>query len=321
MADRRSGNKPLLWVTDPWDTLDHAKDTTLRLANECLALGRDCWWADVRRIRFESGKVRVDAQELLEIPPNPAPTAVKLGPPRARRPGEFHSIHFRTDPPVDLGYIHPLQLLALEEDVPIVNPARILLGRTEKIQAPPLSALMPPTLVAADWDALARFGEAEGRTVFKPLHEAQSKGVELLDWRTDEGRARARQVLEEGTAGFARPVLLQRFLAGIAEGEQRLWFLDGKLLACARKMPKTGDFRVNIDGGSQIVATTLNRREKAVTDKIAKALRADKIRLAAVDLIEGFITDFNFTSPGLIVAMEAVLKTNLARGIARAISR
>ena len=110
-------------------------------------------------------------------------------------------------------------------------------------------------------------------------------------------------------------------MAGIAEGEQRLWFVDGKLLAAVRKLPQTGDFRVNIDGGSRVVATRLTRREREVAAKIGRVLRREKIRLAAVDLIEGWITGFNFTSPGLIVAMERVLGENLARPIVRAVAR
>ena len=48
-------------------------------------------------------------------------------------------------------------------------------------------------------------------------------------------------------------------------------------------------------------------------------LVARGIRLAAVDLIEGLVTDFNFTSPGLIPQMEGVLDENLARPIIKAL--
>ena len=162
----RSRRRPILWVTDPWETLEHATDTTLRLARECLALGIPTAWCDVRTIRFESGLVALEARELLEIPDEiKSPGAIRLGPLAARAPEAFHSIHFRTDPPVDLAYIHPLQLLLLGcgDRVPIVNPARVLLTATEKLQAPPLAELMPPTVASAQWETLTRFGREEGR--------------------------------------------------------------------------------------------------------------------------------------------------------------
>jgi glutathione synthase/RimK-type ligase-like ATP-grasp enzyme len=113
--------------------------------------------------------------------------------------------------------------------------------------------------------------------------------------------------------------MLQRFLAGIRNGEQRLWFLDGKLLAAACKRPKAGEFKIDMDRGGTVATTKLSAREKKAALKIGKHLRARGIRLAAVDLIEGYVTDFNFTSPGLLVQMEALLGENLAKPVIRAL--
>src|SRR4051812_28326143 len=57
-SKRRHG---FLWITDPWDTLDHAKDTTLRLAQEALFLGLKSHWCDVRSIRWDQDRVLLDA--------------------------------------------------------------------------------------------------------------------------------------------------------------------------------------------------------------------------------------------------------------------
>jgi glutathione synthase len=264
--------------------------------------------------------VRLDAQELLEIPDPRESDRIRRSETQSASPASFRSIQYRTDPPVDLAYLHPLQLLALGAGrTPIINPAPVLLGASEKLEAGFLRELLPPTLASSQWDFLLRFGREEGQTVLKPLHQAQSRGVRLLDWRTAEGEAEARDALQEATAGFTRPAILQRYLAGIAEGEQRLWFLDGKLLAYVRKLPRQGDFRVDIDAGSPIAPTSLDRAERSAARLISRRLRERKIRLAAVDLIEGQVTDFNFTSPGLIVDMERVLGVDLARPIARAL--
>ncbi len=149
----------------------------------------------------------------------------------------------------------------------------------------------------------------------KPLHLAQSLGVELLDWRTLEGAHQAEKLLRETSKDFTLPVLLQKYLEGILEGETRLWFLDGGLLAKVKKLPLQNDFRVNIDRGSRLAPTELTPQEKLQIEKISQHLKKWKIRLAAVDLIEGWVTDFNFTSPGLITQMEIVLGENLAKKI------
>lgn len=308
-----------LWITDPWETLEHARDSTLRLAREALAQGYESHWCDVRSIRLEGSRVLLDAAAVPEAPVSGSGSGAPVGF-EARSPTEFSSVQYRVDPPVDLAYLHPLQLLALS-GARIVNPAPILCTHNEKTEAAFLKGLMPVSLVSGRWDDLERFGKSHQRTVLKPLHQAQSKGVQLLSWVSLLDMEKNRELLTAVTERFSRPILLQRYLPGIAQGEQRLWFLDGKLLACARKMPIPGDFRVDIDRGSVLRKTALTAAERKAAKVIGRFLSAQKIRLAAVDLIDGFVTDFNFTSPGLIMQMEEILGKNLAQPIIRALAR
>jgi hypothetical protein len=43
--------------------------------------------------------------------------------------------------------------------------------------------------------------------------------------------------------------------------------------------------------------------------------------MAAIDLIADQVTDFNFTSPGLLVQMESLLGRNLAQPIVKSLVR
>jgi glutathione synthase len=318
--------KSILWITDPWHTLDHARDTSLRLAQEGVELGIPQFWCDVKTLRLDTTSkkiVQLEAQAILSVSKDRAGDSFELGPVETRQPRDFSILQYRTDPPVDLAYIHPLHLLHVGlrgvKTTEVVNPIEVLLCLNEKTESAALAGLMPPSLVSSQWEPLLKFGRAQGRTVLKPLHEAQSHGIELLDWRTGDVTENARQKLEIATQRFTTPIILQRYLEGIAHGEVRLWFLDGKLLACAKKLPVSGDFRVDMDRGSQLSLHVLTRMEKAKVLRISKHLRARKIRLAAVDLIEGWITDFNFTSPGLITQMESLLDKNLSRAIIKAL--
>jgi glutathione synthetase len=306
----------LLWITDPWKTLDHPKDTTLRLVEECLSQGVTPWWSDVRSIRWEKGKVLLDAQPVQAVYPGRAAGAFTLGPVESLEAQTFSQLHYRTDPPVDFSYLHPLQLLmtSLEgvKSSRVVNPGNILVTASEKVYGPP--ELLPPGVVSSQRETLEHFLESERRAVLKPLHQAQSKGVELVN-------AGETEKLRAATHDFNHPILVQKYLDGIQDGEIRLWFLDGKLLSAVRKPPLPGDFRVNLDQGSKIAQTLLGRPEKSAASKIGRYLKARKIRLCAVDLIEGMVTDCNFTSPGLIPQMESLLGENLARPIVEALLR
>lgn len=311
--------KSVLWVTDPWDTLDHPRDTSLRLAEACLALKVRASWCDVRSIRWEGNRVLVDAREIRRVGPDRASASIELGPPVPRKPSEFARLVYRTDPPVDLAYVHPLQLLALGLEgskSELVNAAAALLLANEKAEAGLLGPLMPPSRIASRFEDLEPFLRAEGKAVLKPLHEAQSHGVELLDAsRADT----ARTALDRATQGFSRPTLLQRYLPGIHQGELRLWFLNGKLLAAARKLPKQGEFKIDMDQGGSVAVAKLSAADKRAALRIGARLRARRIRMAAVDLIDRYVTDYNVTSPGLIVQMERALGVELAPAIVKSL--
>jgi glutathione synthase len=339
----------ILFITDPWDTLDHAADTSLRLLEAAWKHPRcEPYWADARSLRLEAGRVRLDAWLVDDIAPTRVSGAFRFSPvpgfresrrrgshkvrPRApAEPSDFDLILYRPDPPVDLAYLQPLQLIVLglesalrrKKNSPrktrVINPPEALFLASEKLEPALLGALMPASCVSSRLEVLERFGASEGRAVLKPLHEAQSHGVELLSWRTPAERRHARASLRQATSEEKRPVLLQRFLEAIRDGEQRLWFLDGKLLAHARKLPRLGEFRIDMDQGGRLARSTLSAAEKKAIPRIGKALRRRGIRMAAVDLIEGLVTDYNITSPGLLVGMETLLGRDLASPIIEAL--
>jgi len=221
----------------------------------------------------------------------------------------FGMVLYRTDPPVDLAYLHPLQLMA-NAGPELVNPIHVLCQCSEKLTFCP--ELMPQSIASSDWDELLSFGQAEGRTVVKPLHRCQSQGVELIDWSDGVRREHARQVISALTDSFRRPVLLQRYLPAVLEGETRLWFVDGTLLGAVRKLPARGTFCIDMDKGGTLAPHELTAAERRAVVGLSTCLMQNGIRLAAVDLIDALVTDFNFTSPGLLTGMEDVLGTNLA---------
>lgn len=329
MRPAKTRKRSYLWITDPWEWMYHPQDTTMRLAQESELLGHENYWANVKTIRLEGGKIQADVHRLKIA--DPADKGARGGPmtraeSRAMEPSVFGCIQWRMDPPVDHTFNHPLQLLLLglqgsRRKPEVINPASALFSANEKLEPALLGDLMPETLVTSQWEHLARFGQKEGRTVLKPLDWCQSKGIELLDWRNPEAREQSQKILDRATDGFKRPVLLQRFLPGISEGERRLWFLDGKLLAHAMKFPVAGDFRINIDQGSRLGTAPLRAAEKATIPAISKRLRVRGIRLAAVDLIEAKVSDFNFTSPGMLRQMEDLTGENLAKKVMKALAK
>lgn len=309
--------KPWLWVTDSWNTLDHPNDTSIRLMQSALEQKIPTYWASETSVFLNKSEVFVRTQQVTRILENRSDTETHRAPEQKIKISEFSKIIYRTDPPVDLHYLHPLQLLEQGRgQAELINPAPVLVLTNEKFSGSLFQEFSPSTWVGSHPDDLLRILDLWGRVVLKPLHTAQSHGVTLLTSQR-QNRKRNYHILQTETQNFTRPVLLQKYLAEITEGEMRVWFVDGKPLAYALKKPIPGDFRVQIDRGSPVTSlhASLTRKQKTAVSAIGKHLKKIGARMAAVDWIGHQISDFNVTSPGLIVQMEKATGKNLASPI------
>jgi glutathione synthase len=105
---------------------------------------------------------------------------------------------------------------------------------------------------------------------------------------------------------------VQEYLPGIQQGEVRMWFAAGEFIAALKKYPKTGDFKVLIDEGSRIEAYHLNSSEQLAAAEVGAILKKQRVAMAAIDFIDGKISDYNITSPGLLIQLEQVHGRNFA---------
>lgn len=299
----------LLWITDPWSTLDIKKDTTLRLAHETKNLGIPSWWASSDLVL--SAKKKLLRVIPIEHAPN-ADFAVDLP------PSNFSQIHFRVDPPVDESYRKLIADMIDRGAEPerILNPPTLIASQSEKLPPAELLDLAPAhQRLNSSGDIELAFNKASHWRGFvsKPMNLAQSVGVKR--WPQPASLTQFREIIEREAADLGYPLLIEEFLPGIADGEVRLWFSRGHLIGALRKHPLAGDFRVLIDSGSRIEAHSLSAAERSVADRIGASLIQQGIALAAIDLIEGKICDYNITSPGLLVQLEEAHGQNFAKAV------
>ncbi len=300
MVQNPSVNFSLLWITDPWETLDLGQDTTLRLGSEAWNRSIPSYWSSpALLLDAPRGHLRV-----IPFPDAGNPDASMVLPVEA-----FSQIHYRIDPPVDESYRALLEDLKQQGVHPgqILNPPDLIAFQSEKLPPPDLLDLAPRhQIIRNEQEAHAAFLNlaSQGPWVKKPMNLAQSIGVERFERTLDFGGFLG-QIRTE-TADFTNPLLVEEYLPAVMTGEVRLWFAMGEFVAALKKFPKAGDFRVLIDQGSRIEAHMPNPRERAIASRIGGSLKSQGIALAAVDLIEEKISDYNITSPGLLVQLERV---------------
>lgn len=129
----------LFWITDPWETLVHPMDTTLRLMEEAVSLGVENCWADRASIRWAGDATLVDASRISSVRAGRSANAFAMLAREPLRPADFHRVVYRPDPPVDLAYLHALRMLGMDLDArcamdgrcstEIVNPPSVLAGQ------------------------------------------------------------------------------------------------------------------------------------------------------------------------------------------------
>lgn len=294
-----------LWITDPWNTLFHSKDTTLRLMQEAIIMGIPTFWTASDLVFSNQYPDQLMVADFSKgIPDHPEKFLLQ-----PHSPSRFQQIHYRIDPPVDENYRNLIHALFRHGVKPnqILNPPDLLIHQSEKIPPDQLMKFSPKMLVVenkADIFLAQKLFATDQEIVSKPLHLAQSIGVKkhLRPATEDEWES----LLKELTDDFQNKILIEEYLKKIESGEVRLWFAGEQLIGALKKHPKKGDFRVLIDEGSLIEAHQLSQTEMAIAHEIGSVLKKLGILMAAVDLIDEKICDFNITSPGLLMQLEEV---------------
>ncbi len=299
----------MLWITDPWSTLDQSKDTTLRLMLEAINMGIPTYWSasdqlfsttipgHVMALDLSTHSKDLGSLDLSQSKLQPFPLSI------------FQQIHDRIDPPVDELYRKIIDQLIAHgaKKSQILNPPELLKNQSEKVPPLDLFEYTPRMQIIQneiDIHLLEKLFSNDLEIVSKPLHLAQSIGVEKhpvpknsSDWK---------HLISKLTNQYTQEILIEEFLPEINLGEVRMWFAGSQLIAALKKFPKSGDFRVLIDEGSRVAAYHLSDEEKIIAQKIGLSLQKQGILLAAVDLIGNKICDYNITSPGLLVQLEQV---------------
>ena len=203
-------------------------------------------------------------------------------------------IMMRQDPPFDLAYITATHLLEhLRDEVLIVNDPVSVRNAPEKLFATHFEGLMPPTLVTSDREAVVDFRAEHGEIILKPLFGNGGAGVFHL--RSDDDNLNA--LLEMFTAMSREPIVVQRYLPEVRQGDKRIILIEGKPVGAVLRVPPQGEARANLHVGGRALKTTLTKRERDICAAIGPTLAAKGLVLVGIDVIGDYLTEINVTSP------------------------
>ena len=224
----------------------------------------------------------------------------------------------REDPPVDAEYVTSTQILTLCRRARVLNRPQGILAANEKLYAQHFPELMPETLVSRRIpdliDFMARLG---GEMIVKPLDGRGGEGVFHL--RHDDRNLFS--ILEQSTAFGARRAMAQRYLPEVRKGDKRILLLEGEPLGALLRVPSERETRANLHVGGVAAPARLDEADRRIVERLGPALRRDGLFFVGVDVIGGFLTEINVTSPTGLQEIDALEGVRLEGRILDAVER
>ena len=103
---------------------------------------------------------------------------------------------------------------------------------------------------------------------------------------------------------FREPWVIQRFLPEVKHGDKRIILVNGEFAGAVNRVPAPDDLRSNMVRGGTPKETGLTPREREICARLAKPLRERGLIFVGIDVIDGFLTEINVTSPTGIRAIK-----------------
>lgn len=281
-----------LFLADPPETFNQAKDTTRVLMEAAVRRGHEIWIAGHADLEARDGRPRALARRL-DLP-GTGGAWFSVGAAHRLDLDDCATLWFRADPPFDDAYLHATQVVDLAARPRKINAPAGLRAANEKILAMCWPELAPPTLMSRDIDAIRGFlGDVGGDAIVKPIDGFGGQGI----FRLRAGDANFRAILQTATRNGASPVIVQGFLPAAAEGDKRILLWDGEPLGAFLRIPTGGEFRGNMMQGGRVEASSLDDADWRIIEAVAPTLCALGLRLVGLDVIGGRLTEVNVTSP------------------------
>ncbi len=284
---------------DPIERINIRGDSTFALLLEAQRRGHAISYYTPDRMALVQDRVFATVQPLSVR--DTAGDHFTLGEGKRAELSSFDVILMRQDPPFDLAYISATHLLErIHPKTLVVNDPAQVRNAPEKVFVTQFPKLMPPTLLTRDLTEIKAFRAEHGDIVMKPLYGHGGGAV----FRLTRDDLNFGSLYDMFAATFREPWVIQKFLPAVKQGDKRIMLVDGVFAGAVNRVPAVDDLRSNMVRGGSPKETDLTPREREICTTIGPALRERGLILVGIDVIDGFLTEINVTSPTGIRAIK-----------------
>ena len=301
---------------DPIERIRIAGDSTFALMLEAQARGHALSYYTPDRLSLGDGQVRAFAQSVQVR--DTAGDHFTLGDGANLNLLDCDVVLLRQDPPFDLAYVTTTHLLErIHPKTLVVNDPRSVRDAPEKLFVMDFPDLMPATLISRDRAEIEAFRQRHDDVVMKPLYGNGGAAVFKITKRDPNFGS----LFDLFAATFREPWVTQQFLPAVMKGDKRIILVDGEPLGAVNRVPNGDDIRSNMVRGGAAEATDLSPREREICARLAPELRKRGLLFVGIDVIDGYLTEINVTSPTGLRAIKRLSGADLAAAIWDAIER
>ncbi|MHA3097597.1 glutathione synthase [Acinetobacter brisouii] len=299
----------VLVVMDPIENVNLKKDSTMAMLWTASRRGHDLGYALQQDLYIDQGKafgliaplkVFEDYQHYYE-----------LGEKQKQSLADYDVILMRKDPPFDMNFVYTTYILeqAEREGAWIINKPQSLRDCNEKLFATQFPELQVPTLVTSQESLMREFITEHGDVIVKPLDGMGGMGI----FRLFQDGVNIGSTLELLTQNGQQPIMAQRYIPEIVEGDKRILMVNGEPIPyCLARIPQNGEVRGNLAAGGLGQARPLSENDKRIAEKVGPFLREKGLVFVGLDVIGNYVTEINVTSPTCIREIDAQFGTSIA---------
>ena len=283
---------------DPMHSINVDGDSSFMLALEAQARGHQLWHYLPDDLSYREGTVSALAHPMTVK--REKGSHYSFGGPAVIDLADMDVVWMRQDPPFDMAYITSTHLLELvHPDTLVVNNPAEVRNAPEKLFVTKFRDLMPPTLITRRVAEVKEFRAKYGEIIVKPLYGNGGAGVFHL--KADDSNLSS--LLELFFEGSREPVMVQKFLPEVRNGDKRIILIDGEVAGAINRVPAHGEVRSNLVVGGRAEKSSLTEREEEICARLKPELKKRGLIFVGIDVIGDWLTEINVTSPTGLMAM------------------
>ncbi len=312
----------LAFIIDPIVGLDPTHDSSVAMMEAADQLGHEVWIAQARQLTVIEGKAWATLTHVTFVPvtlQDQRWVAVEpwfsLGETRFQPLETMQAVFMRVDPPVDTAYLYATYMLDYVDrrQTLVLNSPQGIRAANEKMYALQFRDAIPTTIVTQDKQVIQNFLDQQGAAVMKPLGGKAGEGILFLQ----PGDRNFNSLVEISTQQGRIPIMVQTYLPDAKLGDKRIILLNGQPVGAVNRVPTGADFRGNMAVGGRAEAASITDREREICAQVAPVLQRDGLVFVGIDVIGGYLTEINVTSPTGIREADRLSDLKIGQAVVR----